>query len=382
MTIGRGPGASFFQSVNRRIRQDNVPFVPPAAWYQLLDDDFGEIWFPSHGCPWSVIGTCSMCNYGVPLPPTDDQMVGAIALALASFERLPSTLWVSSFDVLDPRDVPVDVRRQIYRLLARTPTQTIISESHPLRVRFADVKECVDLLEGKIFGLELGIETMDDFVRNWCLHKNFLTRHVCRAIDVARAAGAEVYANLFVGAPFLTTTEWIEDAVDSTRAVLEAGADSVVLLPCHVKRGTLCDWLYQSGLYRPPSLWTVMEILMRVEPRYWPRIRLSWIATKEHPGHPQLISPVDEHETPGSLLAALSKFNQSADGTVFQPLLSFPEYIRWHKEMKLHTPDILPDRIAKCLPFIAKNTMGYEWWSLNERSIKENLWKDWSLVQK
>ncbi len=377
MTIGRGPGARFFQLVNRRIRQDIVPFAPPAAWHQLLGSDFGEIWFPSHGCPWSVIGTCSMCNYGVPLPPTDDQMVGAVALALASFERLPSTLWVSSFDVLDPRDVPVEVRRKIYRLLSRTPAQTIISESHPARVRFADVKECVDLLEGKTFGLELGIETMDDFVRNWCLHKNFLTRHVRRAIDSTRAAGAEVYANLFVGAPFLTTAEWIDDAVDSTQAVLDAGADSVVLLPCHVKRGTLCDWLYQRGLYRPPSLWTVVEILMRVEPRYWPRIKLSWIMTKEHPGHPQLISPFDEHETSGSLLDALSKFDQSADGTVFQPLLISPEYIRWSAEMNSPMPDTIPDRIAKYLPVIGKNIMGDEWWNSNEKSINENLWQEW-----
>jgi len=375
--IGQGFGVQFFRLVNQKIRQDIPKFIPPLAWHQQLDDDFGEIWVPSHGCPWSTRGSCSMCNYGMPLPPTNEQIVQAVAIGLASFDKFPEILWVSAFDMLDPRDVPVDARRKIYRLLRNTSAHTIISESHPAVVNFDTVKECVGLLDGKTFCVELGVETMDDFIRAWCIHKVFTTGRIHRAIRQIREAGAGVYFNLFVGAPFLTQSEWVEDTVRSIHESLSAGVDFVVLLPGHVKAYTFCDWLYKRNLYQPPSLWTIVEVLVRIKPDYWSQVKLSWITTKDHPGKPDVVSPQLEDGVPPEFLEVLSNFDKTGDGTLLQPLLKSPAYAKWRHEFDRPNPYTIRDRIAELLPIIGENILGRVWWADNKEKVFEHLESDW-----
>lgn len=377
MTIGRGPGAQFFRLVNQSIRKSIQPFVPPAAWYQSHDDSFGEIWFPSYGCPWSLLGSCSMCNYGRPLPPNENEMVQAVAIGLASFDKIPEVLWVSAFDVLDPRDVPIDVRRRIFRLLRRTSAHRVISEAHPTLVTYDVVKECVDLLEGKIFGLELGVETMDDFVRAWCIQKSFLTAQALRAIDHTRKAGAEVYVNLFVGAPFLSSAEVVQDSVKSIHECLAAGVTSVVLLPCHLKAHTLGEWLHKQDLYKPPSLWTLVEILTRVGREHLPHIKLAWVVAKDHPGHPVIMRPRADRGAPSELLEALAEFDRTGNGTALRPLLQSSAYAEWRRELDCCADLSLGARLAKALPIIGEGILGAEWWADNGAAVRMHLETDW-----
>lgn len=381
MIASRATGASFFDLANQTLRRNVPHFVAPSAWYQQLGLEFGEIWFPSYGCSWWAHGSCNMCNYGVSHPPSPDQMVQAVALGLASFDNHPDVLWVSAFDVLDRHDVPGDVKSRIYRLLANTTAQRIISESHPGCVTFKGVKECVDILAGKTFGLEIGVESMDNFIRAWCIHKVFTTNRVHRAIAQAKRAGAEIYVNLLLAPPFLTPAEAVDDAVRSIQECLDAGANSVVLFPCHVKEHTLCDWLYRRGLYTPPSLWTVVETVIRSAPENWPRIKLAWLVTKGHPGNPASIGPTIEYEDKEEFVNCLMKFDETGDAGFLMRLLRSPSYATWRRSFDRPDQDSVKDRLARTLPRIGIELLGDNWWGTHGMQLLQNLENDWHTYQ-
>ena len=49
------------------------------------------------------------------------------------------------------------------------------------------------------------------------------------------------------------------------RSVEEAAPrfDALSVNPVHIQNGTVVEWLYHRGRYRPPWLWSVVEVLAR-----------------------------------------------------------------------------------------------------------------------
>jgi radical SAM enzyme (TIGR01210 family) len=369
--------SDLYNLANQALRSNVHRFTPPPAWSQSHSADFGEIWFPSIGCAWWENGSCNMCNYGASISPTPEQMIQAVALSLASFDSVPGVLWVSAFDNLDRRDVPVEVRHQIYRLLANSNAHTIISESYPSIVSFNKVKECVELLPGKQFVVEIGVESTNDLLRTWCIHKNFTNDHIQRAIIQTKQAGAEIYINLLVGIPFLTMDESIDDAVSSVKESFEAGADSVVIFPCHIKENTLYYWLYQHGIFQPPSLWVIVETILRSNPKYWSRIKLAWLETKNHPGSSASIKPTIDYENEEEFMSCLMEFNEIGDGEILRPLLNSSSYSKWRSDISLPAKDSTQNRIAQILPRIGIELLDGTWWAEHGEYILQLLMSDW-----
>jgi radical SAM enzyme (TIGR01210 family) len=82
------------------------------------------------------------------------------------------------------------------------------------------------------------------------------------AAQLARATGATVKTYLLVKPPFLTEREAIEDAVRSGHDA-DAHSDTVSFNPVNVQSRTIVDRLFRRGEYRPPWLWSVVEVLER-----------------------------------------------------------------------------------------------------------------------
>lgn len=100
------------------------------------------------------------------------------------------------------------------------------------------------------------------------------------------ATGSLVTANILLGAPFLTEREAINDAVRSVRWALENGAYMCVLFPSNVKDWTLQHWLWERGLYNPPSLWSYIEALYVLGPDILERVGLSKFAVPKSEHYP------------------------------------------------------------------------------------------------
>jgi archaeosine synthase beta-subunit len=275
---------SFLTALNHRARAGRAPFTQPDSYFQQETPTYAEIWFPSSGCIWDKLGHCTTCNYGMPTPVDPQATVRAVEIALAGIAPTTELLWISAFDSLQEREVPAEARRRVFDLVAQSPARTVVTETHPASVRAEVVAEVVAALGDRTLGVELGTETMDEFVRYACLNKPFSNALLERAVTTVHAQGARAWCNLIVGIPFLTRDEVVDGTVESIRAAFALGFDEVVLFPNHVKEYTIAHWLAQAGRYTPPDLWYLRDVLAEVPADLLAHVNLAWLDLKPHPG--------------------------------------------------------------------------------------------------
>jgi archaeosine synthase beta-subunit len=305
-----------------------------------------------------------MCNYGHPKRVPADRMLAAVEKAISSLPFSPTTLWVSAYNMFDEREVPETARRSIFKLLAQTSATTVITETHPDSVSEMLVKESVELLGGKELGIEIGIESTNPFVRNWCINKDFNQEQMRDCVRRIHAGGALCYANLLLGAPFLSPSEAVNDAIRSVVDSIAFGVDYCVILPNHIKPHTLVRWLHQRGLYEPPSLWALVEVLQRLEPNLVSRVFTSWVDSEDAPGKSdEEIPPRFEDEDPSEPLSQLKKFNAVQDMEALQRLFEYDSKGRtsWRKAAHDSAQSLI-DHVETVFPLIGTELLGTDWW--------------------
>jgi radical SAM enzyme (TIGR01210 family) len=280
--------------------------------------------------------------------------------------------------MLHDKEVPPAVRRKIFALVAQTDCKRLYSETHPTTVTPKAMAECVGWLPGKTFVIELGAESMDDFVRKWCIHKDFDTEELQRAVRVAHAAGAQCALNLMVGAAFLAEREAIDYGVSSARRALEIGADSVVLFACRVKEHTLIGWLHDRGLYAPPSLLCLAEVILALRPEERDRLNISWVTSKPHPGRPVDLQPEVHHTDAEEVYEAFRRFDQDRDVSGLEALRSDPVYARWLEGLAEPLRPLV-DRIEAVFDVIGENLLPSGWWTEWGREVVASMRSDWTV---
>jgi hypothetical protein len=164
----------------------------------------------------------------------------------------------TSGSFLDQDEVPIDVRDAILSELRGTPK--VIVESRP---EFVTPEVCKDIARtNEHIEVAIGLETSNDRIRSNYVNKGFSFRDFVTASEAALANGFTVKAYLLLKPPFLTEREAVEDAAQSVRdAAPHAGTISLNL--CNVQKGTFVEALWKKGLYRPPWLWSAVEVLKR-----------------------------------------------------------------------------------------------------------------------
>jgi archaeosine synthase beta-subunit len=223
----------------------------------------------SGGCGWN---RCLMCGYRhFRYPCEGTALAGLIRGQLAWIaDRFPPEDYAivkifTSGSLLDPAEVPSDVRREILRAFRG---KTVVAETRPEFVTPEAVGECLADLDtgtGPVsFTVAIGLETSDDRIREKCMAKGFRFDDFVAASRTAGNAGAGVKAYLLQKPPYLTEREAMEDVVRSVREV-RPHADAISLNPCTVQKGTEVERLWRLGAYRPPYLWSVLLALSRAE---------------------------------------------------------------------------------------------------------------------
>lgn len=295
----------------------------PEHYWRQVSPDYAEVWFPTEGCPWDAKGHCTTCNYGWGPKVTEDQMVSAVERAVDGLAPRTDTIWVSAFNTLFEREVPAAARSRIFEVLKRAGARRIITETHPATVRRSMIEEVIATLAGPTLGVELGVETMDEFIRYACFNKPFSNAVLERAVHTIHDAGGEIYTNLLVGAPFLCEREVIDDMVWSARACLELGCDHIVVFPNYVKDHTVAELLFRAGRYSPPDAWTLREVLRGLPRDQRDALHLGWLETKDHPGAANVRNDSDPAAT-AELVALLKRFDVDNDQDALEHALAIP----------------------------------------------------------
>lgn len=215
----------------------------------------------TRGCYWADVKGCSMCGYSkdtLGRSATPEELAEQRTEALSRYRGEPYVKVYTSGSFLDDREVDGVSRIALARAFAGK-ARRFLFETLP---EFATVERLQPLSEAFAGEVEvaLGLETTDPHVLSRYVHKSTGPGEYLAAADRIRSLGQRTKAYLLLKPPYLTESEAIDDVV---RSVEEAAAhfDAVSVNPVHIQNGTVVEWLYHRGRYRPPWLWSVVEAL-------------------------------------------------------------------------------------------------------------------------
>lgn len=218
------------------------------------------------GCAWNH---CRMCSYRHErfrnLSPHE---LSERLMAQLSYIRSHSDLETpelvkiyTSGSFFDPVEVSPVVRSAAARLFRG---KMVIAETRPEYIEKGVLEEFISGIDNgtrdRPLTVAIGVETSDDAIREKSIQKGFSFNQFLQAAAVAGRAGVGVKAYLLMKPPFLTERESVRDMLRSI-ADLYPHVDLFSVNPCSVQRHTELERLWKQGEYRPPYLWSILEVI-------------------------------------------------------------------------------------------------------------------------
>jgi archaeosine synthase beta-subunit len=381
---------AFLSQVTLELRRD-CPLLPDAPGWTLRTEVvdgqvFARLWFRTAGCTHDRRGSCAFCNYGRGSNTTAEEMVGFVRDGLR--ERIASsagTLLISpSGSMFDPREVPELAQEAIWRLVAATQVRQVLCESRAETVTDAALLRMREALPDRRVAVELGVESADPWVARWVVNKGLRLRDYLSAVGTIRRHRVTCLTNVVVGLPFLTVAETIDDSVRTIRVAQDAGSDACVLFPLHVRPWTVLEWLWRHGTYRPPSLWSLVEVLHRLGPERAARVSISWYRDYDRddsgPAKPVrgLCAPTTCPACEPDVLSVLDEYRAGAAWEVVERLVRWPCACRqgWVEDLAAPAAVGLVARVARAYELLGSEVLGEGWWQAHGGDVLELLTGD------
>lgn len=253
---------------------------------------FLHLCFSSVGCRYRKSGYCTMCNYGA-----GENVISAEALAVIDrelkgrAEPVVELLLGTCGSILDEAEMSWDTLECILSRIAREAIPTILLETHYTTVSAWKLQRIRELLPNSEVVIEMGFESADPAVLRDSLHKFMDLKKLAQTTALIKGMGMGVVLNVFLGAPYLTVREQIDDAKKAVEWAVVHDADRVVVFPSNIKPNTAIWDLYHQNRYRRISHWAVIELLSRLDDECLSRIELSWYGDRQKEGKSTAVIP-------------------------------------------------------------------------------------------
>jgi hypothetical protein len=179
-----------------------------------------------------------------------------------NFSYYPTLCLYNNGSFLNERELPLEARNKILDIIAKNDNiKQFIFETRLEYVTPENLADIKKRLNGKKVGVAIGLETLNDEVRDLCINKGFtLKQFEDKAKVVSEILNLRTY--VLLKPPFLTEKEAIDDAVQTIKYAQNIlKADSVHLEACTVQDYTLVHYLWNRGVYQTARLWSIIEIL-------------------------------------------------------------------------------------------------------------------------
>ncbi|MFW9809576.1 MAG: archaeosine biosynthesis radical SAM protein RaSEA [Candidatus Thorarchaeota archaeon] len=262
------------QSVTKRRKRD--PSRPSAKWIApaRVGREKGmalAIVLSTIGCAHarSDSGGCTMCSYlldGTQSMPSSEQLVEQFNHAMHELEGKSGPLSVkiyTSGSFLDNEEIPEDARSEILRIISRDErVREVVLESRPEYVQDSVLSNVRRILGDRRIEIGMGLESASDTIRSVCINKSFDLETFKASLGIAKAHNIGMRAYVLLKPPLLTERDSLRDAISTIRHAQDMGVTTVSLNPVNVQNDTLVEKLWNRGKYRPPWLWSVLEVLL------------------------------------------------------------------------------------------------------------------------
>jgi archaeosine synthase beta-subunit len=262
------------ESVGRSVARDRRPDPAPSGEARRFVNQWVEgeaigrervrafvLILRTRGCYWADVKGCSMCGYAkdtLGRSATPDELAEQLSRAIARYREEPYVKIYTSGSFLDDREVDPASRTAIVSAFSGR-ARRLLFETLPEFVRPEVVGPLRDVFAGEL-EVALGLESTNPTVLARFVNKGSPPSEYLEAADRLASLGVRKKAYLLLKPPYLAESEAVADVV---RSVREAAPhfDSLSVNPVHIQNGTVVEWLYHRGRYRPPWLWSLVRVL-------------------------------------------------------------------------------------------------------------------------
>ena len=221
--------------------------------------------FRTRGCVWWWKSGCTFCGYfnDVRDDVTADDLFAQWDEAkrrLDDFEGCSMVKVYTSGTFFEDRENPPEWQEAILRETHERGLDLVIEAQAqmctPEKIAWVAVRHpgCT---------VAIGLEAYDDTVLRFHVNKGFSTKQWHRSIDMLRENGLRVKTYLLFKPPFMSegdalqhTSKWISQVAPLS--------DDVSVNPMNIQKRTIVERLFRNREYRPPWLWSLVEMLEQV----------------------------------------------------------------------------------------------------------------------
>ncbi len=215
----------------------------------------------TRGCYWADLKGCTMCGYAkdtLGRSVTPHELERQLAMALGRYRGQPYVKIYTSGSFLDDREVDPASRSKILAAFGG-PAKRLLFESLPEFVTPEKIAPLREAFPGEL-EVALGLESTQPDVLGRLITKGASPAEYLAAAGRLRALGVHPKGYLLLKPPYLTEAEAVEDVLRSIELAHPA-FDALSVNPVHIQNGTVVEWQFRRGRYRPPWLWSVVEVL-------------------------------------------------------------------------------------------------------------------------
>jgi len=224
------------------------------------------------GCHWWWSSGCTFCGYfnDTRDDVTNEDLHAQWQAAKDKFDGFANQQMVkvyTSGSLLEDREIPVEFQATVLQDCASIGKELVVES------------RCEQLTEEKLawatsinpsFTVAIGLEAYDDEVLRFHVNKGFSTASWDRAVTNLEAFNLRVKTYLMFKPPFMNEADALDHAVRWIEAV--AGrSDEISVNPMNIQRGTVIDRLHRHNEYRPPWLWSLVEMIRQAHVHVHPK---------------------------------------------------------------------------------------------------------------
>lgn len=257
-----------------RRRQASWDAARPATVYttpEMLPDgtpcSAATVILRTKGCHWWWSSGCTFCGY---FNDTRDDVTEEdlhaqwdwSAAKLNGFADVQMVKVYTSGSLLEDREIPVGFQERVLRECAERGLHLIVESRTE---QLTEEKLAWATSVNADFTVAIGLEAYDDEVLRFHVNKGFSVNSYDRAVANLKQAGVRVKAYLMFKPPFMSEADALDHIVDWIAAIAE-DADEISINPMNIQGGTVIDRLHRARQYRPPWLWSLVEMIRRAHP--------------------------------------------------------------------------------------------------------------------
>jgi radical SAM enzyme (TIGR01210 family) len=269
-------------ALKRRKKYNEDQKVYPISYWvksERLRNEIGKeltIILLSKGCSWasSALGGCSMCGYyldaaneGLSAKQIINQFEYAYNAKINEISKDSNNYILKIFNsgsFLDENEIPKDARNYIYQKISNVEKiKEIVIESRIEYITSESLEELREVFNKKYLEIAIGLESVDDHIRNSYINKGLLFKDFKIALKRCKEYGMGIKVYLLFKPPFLNEQAAIDDCSYSIKTLVDLGVNSISINPMNIQKGTLVEHLWFQNRYKLPWYYSLFKCIKR-----------------------------------------------------------------------------------------------------------------------